>query len=724
MGERPIYGFDEYGDIVAAFGKDKLVSILGRKGAILSELSTAGLPVPKGFTITSTALRGFFSADPPALPDDLWGEITRHVTLIQETTERTFGAGEKPFLLAIRNSCEVSMEQSVLSLFQIGLNEETVNVLAATSESPKFFWTLYLRWIQHYATDYLECDPEKLAEPVTALITEKNVQSETELEIDDMKILCASLKDLLETEGTAFPEDPLEQLKASIEKVLLSWNSEQAVEFKSGNDVQADAPIALCIMIHVWTNLGDACAIGSTLTRNPSNGDPGMVGSYVANVTGADYIAKTKPPQPIGTLEGVSQVAFEKLLVLNKQIEKYYKSVAEIDFIIENGEVYFLSSKPVHGNIVSNLKLNVDFVHDDILTKEETVQKLTTEDFQFLTSPFFKPEDLENSAERQIAKGQAVSPGYIVGQICLTGEKAEELASQEQDAILILDKYAETENAGLVVSRGYISAKDKVSSLAASVARQQKIAAVFRCKFTVDVEEGTVTFGEKTLREGDFVSIDGKSGTVYSGQVPITRINPEENAEIQQILTWADEIRHGPDVRKSTNSGPTTGLLLYANADSVEAVQRARSLGAEGIGLFRTDQFLLGERTDLIQRFLLSDDQEERDSILQELEEGLTADFAGVIDTVSGFPSVLRLADPSIQEYLPNLFDLIEEVTIMQIKKQKGADVEPEELQERQKTLERIQTYYEDKSHRHNGDTAPLDTFRSAFLDHRGNNGL
>jgi pyruvate,orthophosphate dikinase len=235
------------------------------------------------------------------------------------------------------------MEQNVLSLFQIGLKHETVAALVQNSETPKFFWMLYLRWIQRYATAYLRFDSEKLAEPVSALLAEKNVQAEADLDLDDVIALCNSLKELLEAEETPFPQDPLVQLKAAIEKVLLSWNSEAAVEFKRAHEVPPEASIAVCVTIHVWTNLGDTCAIGSTLTRNPANGDSAMVGNYVLNVTGTEYLAKTKPAQPIRSLEGANQPAYEKLINMSKTIKKYYKLPAEVDFIIENANVDLLS---------------------------------------------------------------------------------------------------------------------------------------------------------------------------------------------------------------------------------------------------------------------------------------------------------------------------------------------------------------------------------------------
>jgi pyruvate,orthophosphate dikinase len=695
MSERFVYAFSDYPDVLTVVNKDKLEGFLGHKGAILGELTIAGIPVPPGFTITSPSSLEFFKTDPPLFPEGFWDQISGSVKAIEESTGTAFGSGEKPFTLAVRNSPEFSMEQTLLSLFHVGLNDDTVTAIAGQSETPKWLWTLYLKHIQTYATSFLKIEAEKFTEAITALVTEKNVPSENDLEVEDLTALCTTIKGVIEAEGSAFPQDPYEQLKTAVEAVYLSWNSEAAIEFRNANEISHNMGFAIVVMKMILGNSGDSSAVGSYLTRNPTTGESGMIGTFLPNATGAEFIARARQPQPIANLETTIPAAYEKLIDVNRRIETYFKAPAEIDFIVENNEFWVLKTKPTAttSNSLAGLRMSVDYVNDEIMTKDEAVRRFTPADLDEFLKPHFRAEDLEASADKELGVGETVSPGLVVGQICLTGEKVEELA--ESDPIFILESYSPKELSSLQLSKGYISMKDDAAANIASLCRQQGIPAVFGIEFTLDLDELTITFGEKTLREGDFISIDGKSGTVYSGQLPITKLSVEESPEIQQILTWADDLRHQENSRKPVNSGPTSGLLLYGNADSVEAIQRVRTFGAEGIGLFNTDHLLLGDRADVVQRVVMSDDAEDRDAALQELEEGLTAEFAGIFEAAGGLPAIIRLSDPSIQEFIPNFLELLEEVTVMRVKKQKGAEIEPEELEEREKTLQKVQLYYE-----------------------------
>jgi pyruvate,orthophosphate dikinase len=695
MSERFVFAFSDFPDVLTIVSKDKLEGFLGHKGAILSELTIPGIPVPPGFTITSGASLEFFKTDPPSFPEGLWDQIGAGVKRIEESTGSTFGSGEKPFLLAVRNSAEFSMEQTLLSLFHVGLNDDTVTALAGQTETPKWLWTLYLKYIQTYATSFLKIEAEKFTEAIAAFVTEKNAPSETDLEVEDLTALCTTIKGVIETEGSAFPQDPYEQLKTAVEAVYLSWNSEAATEYRNTNEISHNMGFAIVVMQTVFGNAGDSSAVGSYLTRNPTTGESGLIGTFLPNATGPEFITKARQPQPIANLETTSPAGYEKLLDVNRRIETYFKAPVEIDFIVENNEFWVVKTKPTvtTSNSLAGLRMSVDYVNDQIMTKEEAVRRFTPADLDAFLSPHFRPEDLEASADKELSVGETVSSGLVVGQICLTGEKVEELA--ESDPIFILESYSPKELSSLQASKGYISMKDDAAASIASLCRQQGIPAVFGIEFTLDLDELTITFGEKTLREGDLISIDGKSGAVYSGQLPITKLSAEESPEIQQILTWADDLRHQGNCRKPVNSGPTSGLVLYGNADSIEAVQRARTLGAEGIGLFNTDQLLLGDRSDVVQRVVMSDEAEDRDAALQELEEGLAAEFAGILEAVGGFPAIIRLADPSIQEFIPNFLEILEEVTAMRLKKQKGAEIEPEELEEREKTLEKVQRYHE-----------------------------
>lgn len=676
MAKRFTYAFSDYEETTAAIGKDNLKAVLGAKGANLAELTFAGANVPKGFTITTELCREFYKQDPPAFPEGFLDELKQTAEKLEEETERKLecGEGEKPLILSARYGAEVPLQKTCLTFFNIGFNDAAVAALAASSEGfASWYWGQYVRYIETYASVILKVDPEVFKEAISAAKSEKGVDNELDLEPEDLEKLVNAMKEVLENEGKPFPQDTFEQLKAAIEAVLLSWGSPEAREFRETNGISEDAATAVNVMVQVFGTMGDASGSGVYFTRNPSNGDgTSMMGSWSPSATGTEFLAKTKPPQPIATLESVIPSAIDKIHEANQKLEKHFKDIQKVDFTIENGELYILQSRTSRRTPVAGLKLHVDFVNEGVMTKEECVQRTTLEEVEAFLNPCFKGEDLRAHMDKKVGPGKGTRAGVVVGRVCFSAEKVRECAQEETPvpAILIAEditpqQYSEFMNlAGLVTPA-------PLDSRAANFARQRKFIAITSCEMEINSEENFVTIGGKVVKEGDMISIDGGSGDIFLAEVPISQVEFEEATDLQQILTWADE------VRKAENN-----MQLYANADTEEDFKRARTLGAEGIGLCRSETLLTGERLEALQKFIFTDKEDKKKEAMQAFEEQMAAEYCTLLESVPGFPTVIRLVDPPIQNFLPDLYQLIEEVSVMETKKELGIPLEPEPPEE------------------------------------------
>ena len=484
MEKRFTYAFSDYEETVATVGKENLKAVLGVKGANLAELTFAGVNVPRGFTITTELCREFYKQDPPAFPEGFLDELKRTVEKLEEETEKKLsecGEGEKPMILAARYGGEVPLQKSCLTFFNIGFNDAAVAALAAASESfAQWYWGQYVRYIENYAQVILKVDPEVFKEAISAAKSEKGVDNELDLGPEELEKLVNAMKEVLENEGKPFPQDGFEQLKAAIEAVLLSWGSPEAREFREKNGIAEDAVTAVHVMGQVFGNMGDASGSGVYFTRNPANGDSTtMMGSWSPNAVGNEFLAKTKPPQPISSLEGAIPSAIDKIHEANQKLEKHFKDIQKVDFTIENGELYILQSRTSRRTPVAGLKIHVDFVNEGVMTKEECVQRTTLAEVEAFLNPCFKGEDLRPHLEKKVGPGKGTGPGVAVGRVCFSLAKVQEAAKEETPvpAILVTEDISPKDYVDFMGLAGIVTSAS-LESHAANFARQQKIVAV------------------------------------------------------------------------------------------------------------------------------------------------------------------------------------------------------------------------------------------------------
>lgn len=611
-----------------------------------------------------------------------------------------------PLILAVRYGAEVDLDLSSLSVFNIGLNDITVPELALMSENAKWAWDLYLKQIIEWSKVQNKVDQSKFDEIIKTVIEEKEVEQLEDLEAADLEKIVTDVKEMLEKEGKPYPQDVMKQLKNAVKSVYKAWGDSDTLEKRKEKGGAPEQGTAVTIMLQALTDMSNASGFGGYTSRNPDTGENVMTGTWYANTRAP---ADPEKNQGVAALEQVT-ASYESLKEMNLSLEKKHKSVIEVKYVVERGDLYILSVKPREVKGMGLLKLHVDFVNDEVITKEECIERTSIKDLMALMEPFFSAADLEANEEKLFGKGQSPAPGFRVGTVCLSGDKMQEAIEQEQDPILFIDAVKEKDIPLLSDAKGLVTKVGDANCKAALVAKSKGVTAVLGIKFKIDREEGTITLGEKVLQEGDVVSLHGETGSVYMAQIPLTSLNPEEHPELQQILAWADEIR----TKESS-------LKLFVNADNDEDAKRGRELGAEGIGLWKTDQLFTGDRAELMQRILMTDEEEDRDEALQTLEEGLTGDFSGLFEAMTEYPVTITLGDPPIEEFIPNLLEVLDEVTTMQEKRQleeaekkekqkeeeeeaadpeepheeEEEDEEVLEMRQKLKTLEKVRAYHE-----------------------------
>jgi pyruvate,orthophosphate dikinase len=642
---------------VSAVGKDKLKDVLGYKGANLAELTTAGAPVPKGLVITNEFSLSYFKSNPPAISDELWAPIVEAVQKLEADSQKKFGGAEQPFFVAVRNSPGVSFQKALLSFFHVGFNDQSTAAFAQATEDPKFAWLTYLRFMQTYALNVLKIEADRLQEVINVTKAEKGVQQESDLEAEDLEGLCVVVKNAIET----FPQDPLDQLKGAIEYVLQSWTSEAAVEFRKANSIAEESGFAIVVMTMVFGNFGPMSASGVYYTRNPNSGERVMPGSFALTATGSEFLAKTKPSQPMSALEAQIPAGYEKINEANKSIEKYFKDIQKVDFTIENSQPFVLQARTSRRSAAAGIKLAVEFVNEGVMQKDEAIKQLLLSEAEALLNPVFRPEDVQMFRDRRFFQGQTTGPGAIVGPIVLSREKAIEVP----DTILFIDPANPPDYVGLMTVTAFVikGTGPTVNDIVA-LARRRGIVAIWGSDFTIDAEQHIITSGPRSAREGEVISIDGQNGDVFLAQIPLTKVELEERTDLQNLLAWADEIRHAKECRP----GPAPGLQIFATIDSPEQIPEAKAAGADGFGLVKTDHILLGERIPIVQRIVFPTTQEDREAAFRELEEAMTQEVASLFEAMSGFSSVIQLADPPLSQVAPDLLEQTELVEVLKIR--------------------------------------------------------
>ena len=630
--DRHVYRFSE--------GSAEMKDLLGGKGAGLAAMSNLGLPVPPGFTITSEACRAYMEAD--ELPEGLMKAVAGRVRGLEEETGKRLGDPEDPLLVSVRSGAAVSMPGMMDTVLNLGLNDATVEGLARRTGDERFARDSHRRFIQMFGDIVLKVDAESFEEALENLKRERGVEEDPELSADDLDELVSTFKGIVEEEAERpFPEDPEEQLELAIQAVFDSWSNDRAIAYRKEFGVPDDLGTAVTVMAMVFGNMGETSATGVAFTRDPSTGEQGMFGEFLLNAQGEDVVAGVRTPRPISEMEEAMPRAFSELGETMRKLEAEYRDMQDIEFTVEQDELYMLQTRSGKRTAVAALKIARDLTEEGIISREEAVSRIEPAQLNQVLHPYIDPEaDLE-----VLAEGLPASPGAATGKVVFTADEAEERGEAGEAVILVRRETNPDDVHGMARAGGVLTALGGMTSHAAVVTRGFGKPAVVGCKaIEIDPDAGKFDVDGKTIRAGDTITIEGSTGRVVEGEVPL--VEPELSDDFEKILGWADDIR---------------ALGVRANADTPADAKKARNFGAEGIGLCRTEHMFMEDgRLEVMRRMILAEDEESSKEALAELEPLQRDDFEEIFKAMSGLPVTVRLLDPPLHEFLPDSRELIE----------------------------------------------------------------
>jgi pyruvate, orthophosphate dikinase len=647
---------------------DEVKALLGGKGANLAEMTRLGLPVPPGFTVTTEACRAFLRTG--SWPRGLWEEEAAALRELEVRTGKRFGDPSNPLLVSCRSGAKFSMPGMMDTVLNIGLNAETVEGLARLTADPRFAWDAYRRLIQMYGTVVLGVRDEPFEQVLAEWRARRGVENDADLGANDLRTIAGRFREIVrEQSDREFPDDPLEQLRLATEAVFRSWQGKRAQDYRKAAGIPDDLGTAVNIVAMVFGNMGRGSATGVATTRNVSTGEDALEGDYLLNAQGEDVVAGIRTTQPIAQLAEDMPEAFAELKRIARLLEKHYREVQDIEFTVERGTLWMLQTRDAKRTARAAVRIAVDLAKEKLITREEAVLRVTPEHVDFFLHPQFDPESARAARDerRHLASGLNVSPGAAVGQLAFDADTAERWAKEKKAVVMIRAETKPDDVHGMLAARGILTSRGGRTSHAALVARQfGKPAVVGVMALEVDPEkrEATLKRSSTVLREGDWVSIDGTTGEVFLGQVETMQPSLEDPALIE-LLGWADRFRR---------------LGVWANADYPRDAERARVLGAEGIGLCRTEHmFFETDRLPLVQTLIISGSEEERAEVLGRLLPLQRADFEGLFRAMAGQPVTIRLIDPPLHEFLPAHDTLLREVTELETRQELRSETTPSE---------------------------------------------
>ena len=681
-----VYLFDEVAKAEKYAGSwEDVRALLGGKGAGLFDMTRAGVPVPPGFTVTTEACNWFRQRG--AFPPGMWKQALDAMKVTEKRAGKKFGDPKNPLLVSCRSGAKFSMPGMMNTILNIGLNDEVVEGLATLTNNPRFAWDSYRRLIEMFGATVFNLDDEHFEHPMAEHKAKKGYKSDTEMTAEDWKELVAVFKGVFKQQvGFDFPQDVYKQMEFAIKAVFESWMGKRAIDYRRATNIPDDLGTAVNIVTMVFGNMGDDSATGVAFTRNPSTGDKKMTGEYLINAQGEDVVAGIRNADPIEHLKDQMPKAYKEFMGITARLEKHYKDMQDVEFTIERGKLWMLQTRNGKRTAKSAVKVAVDMAKEGLITKEQAVQRVTPENVDSLLHPQFDHDAMENAEKsgKFFAKGVNASPGAAVGQIYFDADTAERMAKDEkQDTIMVRPFTKPDDVHGMIASKGVLTSEGGATSHAAVVARQFGIPCVVGASaIKINLEKRQMTVGDVTVKEGDWVSVDGTTGKVFIGKIPTTSPSLEEQTELLTLLKWADEISATKGVREAKAPGyPTRGLQVWANADYPKDAQRARSYGAVGIGLCRTEHmFFEPERLPIVQDMILSGTSEGRTAALNKLLPHQRKDFDGLFEAMDGYPVIIRLIDPPLHEFMPDEEKLLEEVVTMRVKNETAGLKEKEDL--------------------------------------------
>jgi pyruvate, orthophosphate dikinase len=625
---RYVYDFDEPSEGGRA--------LLGGKGIGLAEMTQLGVPVPAGFTITTDACRAYM-ANGQQLPDGLAAEIERHIDALEQKTGKRFGDPEDPLLVSVRSGAAISMPGMMDTILNLGLNDEAVEGLARSTDNPRFAYDSYRRLIQMYGEVVEGVDAHRFEQALADLKAERGVQQDVELDANDLRELVATFKQIYEEDtGGVFPQDASEQLLRAVRAVFESWDTPRAQVYRRAHRIADDLGTAVNVVQMVFGNKGGGSGTGVAFTRDPSTGEQGLYGEFLADAQGEDVVAGIRTPEPLEAMEGQLPEAFAQLRETMERLERHYKDVQDIEFTVEEGRLYLLQTRSAKRTAAAALKAAVSMVEEGLISREEGVARIDPAQLDQLLHPMIDP----NAQLEEAAHGLNASPGAACGKVVLDADTAEERGKAGESVILVRWETTPDDIHGLIQAQGILTAHGGMTSHAAVVARGMGKPCVAGCEeLTIDVAKRTLTIGGQPLAEGDVITIDGGTGRVFVGAVDL--VPPQINEDFETILGWADELRR---------------LKVRANADTPDDAAKAREFGAQGIGLCRTEHMFMAEdRLPVVREMIMASGEDERRAALDRLLPHQQADFEGIFEAMAGLPVTIRLLDPPLHEFLPPL---------------------------------------------------------------------
>ena len=646
MGKKYVYLFTE--------GNGTMRELLGGKGANLAEMTNLGLPVPQGFTISTEACTQYYE-DGKVINPEIQAEIMEYIAKMEDITGKKFGDLENPLLVSVRSGARASMPGMMDTILNLGLNEQVVDVIAKKSNNPRWAWDCYRRFIQMYSDVVMEVGKKYFEELIDKMKAAKGVTLDVELGADDLKELAHQFKAEYKAKiGADFPDDPKEQLMGAIKAVFRSWDNPRANVYRRDNDIPYSWGTAVNVQSMAFGNMGDDCGTGVAFTRDPATGNKGLFGEFLTNAQGEDVVAGVRTPMHISEMEQKFPEAYKKFVEVCDILEKHYRDMQDMEFTVEHGKLFMLQTRNGKRTAQAALKIACDLVDEGMRTEQEAVLMIDPRNLDTLLHPQFDAKAIK--AATPIGKGLGASPGAACGKIVFTAEDAEAWKARGEKVILVRLETSPEDITGMKASQGILTVRGGMTSHAAVVARGMGSCCVSGCSaITMDEANKKFSLGGKEFHEGDYISIDGSTGNIYDGIIPT--VDATIAGEFGRVMAWADKYRR---------------LKVRTNADTPTDAKKARELGAEGIGLCRTEHmFFEADRIAAFREMICSDTVEEREEALEKILPLQQGDFEKLYEAMEGDPVTIRLLDPPLHEFVPT-----EEADIKKLADSKGKTVE------------------------------------------------
>ena len=680
MSDKWVYLFEELGEAEKKVGTDWSVvkGLLGGKGANLAEMERIGVPVPPGFTVTTEACNAYLAAG-QQFPEGMWEQELEALKSVEEKTGKKFGDPKNPLLVSCRSGAKFSMPGMMDTVLNIGLNDETARGMAELTGDERFVYDAYRRLVEMFGSVVLGIPDEPFEEALADLKKERGVSSDTDLTADDWRELTETFKAIVrQHKGFDFPQEPLEQLRLATEAVFKSWNGRRAVDYRNAAGIPHDLGTAVNIVTMIFGNMGWDSGTGVAFTRDPATGEKVLYGDYLLNAQGEDVVAGIRNTKKIAELGQDLPEAYEQFLDICARLEKHYREMQDVEFTIENRKLWMLQTRDGKRTAAATIKIAVDMANEGLITRQEAVLRVKPSDVDTLLHPQFDLAAKNKAAAegKRLAKGVNASPGAAVGMVAFDADLAEEWGKGGKAVIMVRPFTKPDDVHGMLAAKGILTSEGGATSHAAVVARQFGVPCVVGASdVVIDLERRQMSANGVVVKEGEWVSIDGTTGEAFVGEIPTVHPKFEEQTDLITLLSWADTLRR---------------LEVWANADYPDDAARARSFGAQGIGLCRTEHmFFEPERLPIVQRMILADSEAEREQALNELLPFQRSDFEGIFKAMDGLPVIIRLIDPPLHEFLPNERDVLEQVIERRVKG------ETEGLAEREALLAAIESMHE-----------------------------